>query len=66
MKWRAAASKSRPKALTRLVLEVFAGWASLSSRGLWGGHALLFQILGLDSPRVDDVHEGADGRVSVG
>jgi hypothetical protein len=26
---------------SRLVLEVSAGWASPSSRGLWGGEALL-------------------------
>jgi hypothetical protein len=31
---------SGPKASARLVLEVSAGWASPSSRGLWGGDAL--------------------------
>ena len=35
--WKAAASVANP----RLHLEVSAGWAGLSSRGLWGGHALL-------------------------
>jgi hypothetical protein len=33
--------ESRPKAAARLDLEVSAGWASMSSRGLWGGGALL-------------------------
>jgi hypothetical protein len=33
--------ESRPKASARLVLEASAGWASPSSRGLWGGDALL-------------------------
>jgi pentatricopeptide repeat protein len=33
--------ESRPKAAARLVLEVSAGWPSSSSRGLWGGDALL-------------------------
>jgi hypothetical protein len=33
--------ESRAKASARLVLEVSAGWASPSSRGLWGGDALL-------------------------
>jgi hypothetical protein len=31
----------RPKAAARLGLEASTGWASPSSRGLWGGHALL-------------------------
>ena len=33
--------ESRPKAAARSDLEVFAGWASPCSRGMWGGHALL-------------------------
>jgi hypothetical protein len=36
--WKAATLESRPKAAARLDLEVSVGWASLSSRGLWGGH----------------------------
>jgi hypothetical protein len=31
----------RPKAAARLVLEAPAAWVSPSSRGLWGGDALL-------------------------
>jgi hypothetical protein len=37
--WKAATR--RPKAAARLDLEVSAGWAIPSSRGLWGGDALL-------------------------
>jgi hypothetical protein len=33
--------ESRPKAAAREDLEMSAGWASPSSRGLWGGDALL-------------------------
>ena len=33
--------ESRAKASARLSLEVSVGWASPSSRGLWGGDALL-------------------------
>jgi len=33
--------ESTPKAAVRLDLEVAAWWVSLSSRGLWGGDALL-------------------------
>jgi hypothetical protein len=33
--------ETRPKAAARLDLEVSAWWVSLSSRGLWGGDALL-------------------------
>jgi hypothetical protein len=43
--WRAA-PRSRPKAEARLVLEVSAGLASPSYRGLLGGDALLLSTLG--------------------
>jgi hypothetical protein len=33
--------ETRPKAAARLDLKVSAWWVSLSSRGLWGGDALL-------------------------
>lgn len=35
--------ESRPKAAARLFLEGFAAWASPSSRGPWGGAALLYK-----------------------
>jgi hypothetical protein len=38
--------ESRPKASARLVLGVSAEWASPSSRGPWGGNALLFPPAG--------------------
>jgi hypothetical protein len=37
--------ESRPKAAARLVIEASAGWVSPSSRGLWGGDALLLTAL---------------------
>ena len=36
-----SATSNRAKAAARLDLEVSAGWAILSSHGLWGGDALL-------------------------
>jgi hypothetical protein len=36
--------ESRPKASARLDLEVSAGWANPSSRGMWGGDAVLLSI----------------------
>jgi hypothetical protein len=39
--WKAATLESRAKAAARLDLEVSTGWMSPSSRGLWGGDALL-------------------------
>ena len=45
--------ESRAKAEARLDLEVSAGWASLSTRGMWGGDALLLfhQLLNTETLR---------------
>jgi 23S rRNA-/tRNA-specific pseudouridylate synthase len=37
------ATRTRAKAAARLDLDVSVGWASPSSRGLWGGDALLLR-----------------------
>jgi hypothetical protein len=37
--------RKQTKVSARLVLEVSAGWATPTSRGMWGGDALLLSIL---------------------
>ena len=47
--WKAATLKSRAKASAGLVIKVSAGWASLSSHGLWGGDAPAALLESLES-----------------